>query len=259
MNFILAWGADLTATDTKGLSPLHLAVKASKDIKSTKAIKQLLVKGADVHAEDFTGYKPIDYVNEKAQDEISVEIRKLLNQKWTIAGDLLMLKSSFKKISKSPRTLILNLFLMSMCFFLMEFSVFPGLKNKAEKSNLVRANVIFFPIVIFLCLCVWLKDPGYIKRDEKIDFLDVLETFEANSLCPDCEVIRTPRCRHCNICNRCVDRFDHHCPWVNNCIGKGNYYLFYTFVTSQLAYLVYSASMCIICKYYSILALLEHS
>mmetsp|Transcript_96108 Transcript_96108/g.132218 ORF Transcript_96108/g.132218 Transcript_96108/m.132218 type:complete len:98 (-) Transcript_96108:707-1000(-) len=96
---------------------------------------------------------------------------------------------------------------------------------------MVLANEIYFGIVILLCIGVWQKDPGYIKKDKKIDFLDVLETFEATSLCPDCEVIRTPRCRHCNICNRCVDRFDHHCPWVNNCIGKGNYYLFYTFVT----------------------------
>jgi hypothetical protein len=27
-----------------------------------------------------------------------------------------------------------------------------------------------------------------------------------------------------------VEGFDHHCYWVNNCIGKGNLYLFITFV-----------------------------
>ena len=61
------------------------------------------------------------------------------------------------------------------------------------------------------------------------------EKFEANSLCPDCKVIRTPRSRHCNICNRCVERFDHHCPWLNNCVGTRNHGYFYAFIVSMYA------------------------
>ncbi|KAG0289498.1 hypothetical protein BGZ98_003807 [Dissophora globulifera] len=48
--------------------------------------------------------------------------------------------------------------------------------------------------------------------------------------CDHCKVFKPDRCHHCSECNSCVLRMDHHCPWINGCIGFGNYKYFYLFI-----------------------------
>jgi hypothetical protein len=53
---------------------------------------------------------------------------------------------------------------------------------------------------------------------------------EGWTFCNRCEIQRPPRAHHCRICKRCIRKMDHHCPWINNCVGEFNQKYFLQFL-----------------------------
>lgn len=45
--------------------------------------------------------------------------------------------------------------------------------------------------------------------------------------CKWCWKYKPDRCHHCRVCKSCILKMDHHCPWIYNCVGFGNYKYFF--------------------------------
>ncbi|CCD12757.1 unnamed protein product [Trypanosoma congolense IL3000] len=102
--------------------------------------------------------------------------------------------------------------------------------TEGETSNLKPLAVMAF-CSNALMAWNWVSSPGYVTSSEE------LQTAEVNNRwCSVCRLWQPLRSKHCNICERCVRKYDHHCFCIGGCVGESNHLRFFLLLTGCLPY-----------------------
>lgn len=83
---------------------------------------------------------------------------------------------------------------------------------------------ILFILLLISYFSACYTDPGYVPS-MKIPEVNAI-IFKQTRTCKTCKDWQPWRAFHCDECKRCVMRQDHHCLWIDNCVGVRNQKLF---------------------------------
>ncbi|XP_071621879.1 palmitoyltransferase ZDHHC12 isoform X1 [Heliangelus exortis] len=126
--------------------------------------------------------------------------------------------------------------------------------QKQEESGELLQPLGFVLLVlcsVLLYFKVSLMDPGFVKSEEE----EKADKSEEQSMvipqapshiklrrCGYC-MVKPMRAKHCQLCQHCVRRYDHHCPWIENCVGERNHPLFIVYLSVQLLVLLWGGQV----------------
>ena len=115
---------------------------------------------------------------------------------------------------------------------------------------LVGASTVLFFFAIIAFSAVFCKNPGYTENIDTAKFTQHLdraikEERNLDYFCFFCRNLWSSSTVHCMTCGKCVEGFDHHCPFINNCIGYKNHGSFLTFLFTTLFYIMVQIALLI--------------
>lgn len=103
---------------------------------------------------------------------------------------------------------------------------------------------------------VW-GDPGFLTRIPSLVSRAPPKEIPHPRMCRICKLKwKPPRAHHCRKCQQCVFRMDHHCAWVNNCVGFKNQKFFILFLLYTLLLGLYEIGLYGVALWYKGLGLL---
>ncbi|CAD8174575.1 unnamed protein product [Paramecium pentaurelia] len=223
VNFLIPWGAKLNVqTKDKGQTALHMATQQGH----SRIVRKLLIKGIDRKIKDKSGKTALDLAIESRFESIQT----MIENKMGIA-ERFGLRQPDSKVEKNYKSMIIYLSLYCSSFLITILFTLPKLES------FQAWYISSFSITLLLTWILVKRNPGFVPCSNKT-LMDLLDGYQVDQICPDCSDVKPPRSRHCEICQKCVNKYDHHCPWLSNCVGEKNQYVFITFLFTLILSIV---------------------
>ena len=94
-------------------------------------------------------------------------------------------------------------------------------------------KAISVTLILLPYIFLWISaasDPGYITPANHSNQMTLypydFTIFHPGHACHTCHLLKPARSKHCSICKHCISKLDHHCIFINNCVGYGNQHWF---------------------------------
>ena len=273
-------GADINSINDKGYTALHYAVENNDE----RMVKHLLIRGANKFVNDRDNINPYNLaVLLRQENLIKILYHKNCCQKL-FCGEELGKLSGKSSMILMIFYLILNIGFKLAIFFRLFFVIYNidlflllsdfkihndtniqeialnDLLSCVEENCFPEVIALFSCIIIDLLLLIYFiifkcSKPVFLPRKINRE-KNLSKLYERNeNICIKCGIIKSSSTKHCLICDRCVENWDHHCYWLNTCISNKNFckfklFLYFTFIflIKNLLFYIYSVYLILSAK-----------
>lgn len=222
---------DVLKTDNANNVPMHIACN-----ENSRETLYLLLKN--------NGKSQLNQVNERGQTPQDLATTKAcapVIKNYFNRENHMMWSAWDKCTNDAYRYGISQFFPKITAFFFISQAIAISHMWFCMSHYLSATSMAFLSLISVFTMCLYINltrsNPGFIPKRK---FSDIGEDFDrllfegsTKSICVSCGIVRPWRSKHSRELNRCVERFDHYCPWLGNVVGINNQFRFLLFAVLQ--------------------------
>jgi hypothetical protein len=154
-----------------------------------------------------------------------------------------------ERLSKRVKNMLKAKRILFIVWFFYNLFIFYTVVNKGysiEGFKIVEYSIdmvrVLFIVAKMMIMLMYLYiscarfDRMILKRDEGLEnYLRNVQPRLKNP-CEKCSVTKCIRSFHCEICEKCILRYEFHSKWFNRCIGSQNIYIYSIFLKAMMIY-----------------------